>query len=255
MNRLREIISSPEQLHDGLRENAMRHKSYNLYTSMDRALCLLLTGNLYISNGQRWNDISDREIMREQKAYGICMSCSTLESMAMWMLYSGNKGKNGAMIRFLPSVLKKITASTSVELGKFTGQGTFIENPLILRRENDDFDIFMTDVVYTDEKENELIVSLWEDHAITEWPVIREAGAFRKNYAWSYERESRLIVLLSHEMQKIAAESELNVIRIRLPNSARNALKNRVVRSPVYSGEVDFGTPSTLYGKVDWDLR
>ena len=180
MLKLHEMKNSPEALNRGLRENALRHKNYNMYTAMDRAMCLLLTGNLYISNGQTWNDKLDRDIMKEQNAYGICMSCSTIESMAMWMLYSGDKGRNGALIRFLPSVIKEIVESATVELGAFSDKGKFIDNPMVLSRENEDFDIFMTDVVYTDAKDDsgKLTASLWEDHEVMDWSVIRDAGVF-----------------------------------------------------------------------------
>ena len=256
MLKLHEMKNSPEALNRGLRENVLRHKNYNMYTAMDRAMCLLLTGNLYISNGQTWNDKLDRDIMKEQNAYGICMSCSTIESMAMWMLYSGDQGRNGALIRFLPSVIKEIVESATVELGAFSDKGKFIDNPMVLSRENEDFDIFMTDVVYTDAKDDsgKLTASLWEDHEVMDWSVIRDAGVFHKHYAWSYERECRLIVSLSAEIRKQAEAQKLDTIRIHLSDSARRSLKDRIVRSPVYVGKTDFGQVSTLHGEVDWNL-
>lgn len=257
MKKLREMKTSPEALRDGLRENALRHRNYNMYTAMDRAMCLVLTGNLYISNGQTWNDKLDREIMQRRSAFGICMSCSTIESMAMWMLYSGDKGKNGALVRFLPSIIKEIVDSPTVELGKFDDSGKFAQNPLILTRKDNLFEIFMTDVVYTDvQKENpaKVVASLGEDHEYMDCQLLEDAGVFHKNYAWSYEKECRLIVELSPEIQRKAAEQGFDTIRISLSEASRRALKERVVRSPVYAGKTDFGEISTLYGNVDWKL-
>ena len=257
MKKLREMKSSPEALRNGLRENALRHRNYNMYTAMDRAMSLLLTGNLYISNGQNWNDILDREIMKKHSAYGICMSCSTIESMAMWMLYSGDKGRNGALVRFLPSIITEIVESETIELGKFDNCGKYILHPMVLKREDKSFDIFMTDVVYTDVQKNDpsiLIASLGEDHEYMECSFLEKAGVFHKHYAWSYEKECRLIVELSPEMKKYAQETGFNVIRIRLSDVSRRALKNRVVRSPIYAGKTDFGAVSTLHGNVDWSL-
>lgn len=257
MIKLREMKTSPDALREGLRENALRHRNYNMYTAMDRAMCLLLTGNLYISNGQTWNDKLDREIMQKHSAFGICMSCSTVESMAMWMLYSGDKGKNGALVRFLPSIIQEIVESTTIELGKFDDYGKFIRDPIILKREDKSFDIFMTDVVYTEthsKKPSTLNASLGEDHAHMDWQFLEAAGVFHKNYAWSYEKECRLIVELSPEMQKIVAENGFSTIRISLSEASRRALKDRVVRSPVYEGKTDFGVVSMLHGNVDWSL-
>lgn len=257
MKKLREMKNYPEALRDGLRENALRHRNYNMYTSMDRAMCLVLNGNLYITNGQTWNDKQDREIMQRRAAFGICMSCSTIESMAMWMLYSGDKGKNGALVRFSPSVIKAIVETQTVELGKFDESGKFIDNSIVLARKNEHFHIFMTDVIYTDiQKKNPttLIASLGEDHEYMDWKFLEEAGVFHKHYAWSYEKECRLIVELSTENQKKAGDYGFNIIRITLPEAARRALKDRIVRSPVYAGKTDFGKVSTLYGNVDWIL-
>lgn len=255
MKKLREMKSSPEVLRAGLQENALRHRNYNMYTAMDRAMCLLLTGNLYISNGQTWNDTQDREIMKKHSAFGICMSCSTIESMAMWMLYSGDKGKNGALVRFLPSIIKEIVGTPSIELGKFDDSGKFVENPLTLTRK--DFDIYMTDVVYTDIQEKDpstIIASLGEDHEYMDRKLMEKAGVFHKHYAWSYEKECRLIVELSPEILEKVDKNEFNTVRITISEASRRALKDRIVRSPVYTGKTDFGKISTLYGNVDWKL-
>lgn len=257
MKKLREMKTSSKALREGLRENALRHRNYNMYTSMDRAMCLLLTGNLYISNGQNWNDVQDREIMKKHPAFGICMSCSTIESMAMWMLYSGDKGKNGALVRFRPSIIKEIVEVETIELGKFDNRGKFIKYPIILDRKNRDFDIYMTDVIYTDiQKEDPtmVIASLGEDHEYMKCSFVESAGVFYKHYAWSYEKECRLIVELSPEMQERAEDAKYDVIRIHLSNASRNALNERVVRSPVYSGKTDFGEDSMLLGNVVWTL-
>ncbi len=257
MKKLREMKTSPEALRDGLRENALRHRNYNMYTAMDRAMCLVLTGNLYISNGQTWNDKLDRETMQKRSAFGICLSCSTIESMAMWMLYSGDKGKNGALVRFLPSIIREIVESSTVELGKFDDCGKFIQDPLVLTRKDDHFDIYMTDVVYTDVQKEDpsmLIASLGEDHEYMDWQLLEDAGTFHKHYAWNYEKECRLIVELSPEIQKEAVKNGFNTVRISLSDASRRALKDRVIRSPVYAGKTDFGAVSTLYGNVDWKL-
>ena len=115
----------------------------------------------------------------------------------------------------------------------------------------------MTDVVYTDVQESNpslLIASVGEDHERMECSFLERAGVFQKHYAWSYEKECRLIVELSPEMKKYAQETEFNVIRIRLSEQSRRSLRDRVVRSPIYAGKTDFGEVSTLHGNVDWNL-
>lgn len=102
--------------------------------------------------------------------------------------------------------------------------------------------------------ERKLIASVGEDHEHMECSFLEKAGVFHKHYAWSYEKECRLIVELSPEMQKYAQETGFYVIRIQLSETSRRSLKDRVVRSPVYTGKTDFGSVSMLHGNVDWSL-
>lgn len=256
MNKLHNMKATPEMLREGLKENALKHKNYNMYTSMDRAMCLLLTGNLYISNGATWNDVQDRATMKKCSAYGICMSCSTIESMAMWILYSGERGKNGAMIQFVPSIIKEIINTATIELGKFGDDKAFVSAPFVLSRKNNDFSIYMTDVVYTAaQKDPKLLkATVGSDNEIMLWDLLEEAKAFHKHYAWSYEKECRLIVELSPKMKEYAEANGLNMICIRLSETARRALVSRVVRSPIYRGNTDFGKISALQGSIDWEI-
>ena len=75
-----------DDIENGLKNNAEAHRNYKLYTSMGNALGIILTGHLYISNGENWNDVPDRNQMQEKDSFGLCFSCSTVENIAMWML-------------------------------------------------------------------------------------------------------------------------------------------------------------------------
>ena len=218
---------------------------------------LLLTGNLYISNGQTWNDLPDRRVMKDNHAYGICFSCSTLENVAMWMLYSGERGKSGALIKFPPSVMKEILAMEQIEIGTFNAEGKFeaVGDPFI--KSDGDYEIFLTDVVYTDLKkkesdaEQDVILSCGEDHAHAPMQLLSTSDVYYKNYAWSYEKECRLIVKL-RKLPEAVQEEDVSHIRIGLSEKARRLLMERVVRSPILESKVDFGKVSELSGKIKW---
>lgn len=247
---LKEMLTSHTALKEGLQENGKRHKCYNMYTSMDRAMCLLLDGCLYINNGQSWNDLPDRKQMHGNNAYGLCFSCSTLENVAMWMLYSGGHGKNGAMLPFPKSVMLEILSCEELEIGSFDPAGFFVSSGAPLRRDKGDYEIFLTDVVYTDFQggpDNTVILSRGEDHVHAPVSLLGGEDVFTKHYAWSYEKECRLIVRPSRVW-------DASVIKIQLTKSAVRLLKENVVRSPVFSGKVCFGKPSQLAGQVQWEL-
>lgn len=247
---LKEMLSSRTALKEGLRENGQRHKCYGMYTSMDRAMCLLLDGCLYINNGQSWNDLPDRKQMHEKNAYGLCFSCSTLENIAMWMLYSGEHGKNGAMIQFPKSVMLEILSCEELEIGSFDDAGLFKASGAPLRKDKGDYEIFLTDVVYTEfrsGRDDIVILSRGEDHVTASADLLEGEDVFTKHYAWSYEKECRLIVRPSRVRNA-------PVLKIQLSKNAVRLLKEKVVRSPVFSGKVCFGKPSQLNEQVKWDI-
>lgn len=249
---LTELLKSPDALSRGLRENAGRHLYFNLYTSMERAMALLLTGELYLSNGGKWNDVPDQKQMKAHGAYGMCLSCSTLENVAMWMLYSGDRGKNGAMVKIPRAVIHEILAASELELVcKVEKDGKY---HTISTLSKDDFEIYLTDVLYTENmKDGKIRLTYWNQFEIANRSLVENAQVFCKDYAWRYEYETRLIIELSDHAKDIA-DSTGGILRLRLSRKSRNALQKQVFRSPIFKGGVDFGNPSALHNKVEWDL-
>ena len=145
---LKEMIIKNIPLSEGLKKNGEQHRSYDMYTSMERALGVLLNGEIFLSNGANWNDVNDRYLMDIKKSYALCLSCSTRENIAMWMLYGAEHGKKGAMLKLYPSVMKELVNVETIELGKFKGNGTFSVGYELKNKK--DFEAYLTDVVYTD---------------------------------------------------------------------------------------------------------
>lgn len=255
MKQLRDIDSSPDALYSGLCSNAEKHRFYNLYSSMDRVMCLLLTGCFYVSNGSKWNDKRDRELMRPINKYGKSFSCSTMENIAMWMLYSGDKGKHGAMLKIPNSTMLEILRSETLEPGRFDSEtGAFISSGAVLHQ-GKDFSMELIDIVYYEELKDgkngtkRVRLTLGEDHDCADKRILDESKVFYKRYEWSYEKECRLIVTLNDTLKA----EDWPFLRIKLSEKARRELRDRVYRSPVYKG-TDFGTASKLTGDIDWNL-
>ena len=80
--KLADMCADADTLAAGLKENGSQHRRYKLYTSMERALGILVSGNMYFSNGSRWNDLQDRQLMARSHQYGGCFSWSTVENIA-----------------------------------------------------------------------------------------------------------------------------------------------------------------------------
>ena len=270
LTKLKDLIDNRDALANGLRQCGESHRRYNLYTSMERALGLLLNGNLYLSNGTKWNDKHDRDAMSAKKTYAVCMSYATVENVAMWMLYGSNRGKQGAMISFPPSVIKEILNVDHIELGNFGDDGLFIsDNDNIIDRNG--FRIFASDMLYTEncnerekeqkqgfhEKNNEKMrrITHADEHVTVRKEIIDHEDIFYKDIAWQYEKECRLIVKLSSEWATRANDKSMGFIRIVLSDKAlRELRKDRLTRSPVYYKGTDYGKPSELIGSVLWEL-
>ncbi len=248
---LYDICKSADSLARGLSFNAVTHKRYKTYMPMERALGIILSGNIYFSNGANWNDIPDRKQMANRNVYGQCFSWSTIENIAMWMLYGGQGGESGAMIDFPAKVIKEMLASASVELGQFNEKGKF-EVQYSLARETD-YEQYMTDIVYVEHLKNGSVRLTWGDqHLTVKNEVLSDAGIFQKHYAWAYERESRMIFRLTESFLDSHDIKEGSSIRLRLSERAKRLLVDQLYRSPVYKGKTDVGLNSSLFNEVDW---
>ena len=240
---LKDVILNNTPLSMVLKESGKQHRSYNMYTSMERALGVA-----------RWNDVNDRYLMDSKNAYGLCLSCSTRENIAMWMLYGAENGKKGAMLKLYPSVMKELVEAATVELGSFNKNGKF-EAKYVLNN-NKDFESFLTDVVYTDAcSDGKVRLTLGESHITEDMSILNDPDVFHKNYAWAYEKECKYIIKLKNNWSATAKKEGLTSIRVKMPSSSLNKMsEERLVRSPVYSGGVACGVCSDLTNDVDWDL-
>ena len=251
MEKLENRKFDEESLSKALRVNGARHLNYKWYTSMDRALAFLLTGNLYLTNGEKWNDLHDRRLVEEKHVYSMCLSSSTRENMAMWMLYGEDRGRNGAIVNFLPSVMRTICNSSSIELGMF--KESRFDTKYTLIKEIDKYMIFLTDILYIDSCKNQLVkVTCGDDHFFAGQDALEGEDVFYKNYAWAYEKECRLVLRLPHSWSMKAKKEDLTHVRLQIDEKQLRKMRERIVRSPVYAGSADFGKRSVLCGDVDW---
>lgn len=258
MGELQDLVQTcdSQKLADYLKLKGERHQNYKLYMAMDRALELLLTGDLYLFDGSKWNDENDRKIMIDKDTYARCFSCSTRENVAMWMLYGGERGKNGAMLNFYPSILKELRQIRSIDIGKFDKKTRKFEKHYTVTAENKDYCCYLTDVIYVDDcNDGKTKITLADEHATVDRQLLNNADTFYKAYPWAYERECRLVVRLRRQWRSKAIREELSVLRLSIPEKNLTRLrKDRLVRSPIYKGTVGFGEPSALTSSIDWDL-
>ena len=260
--KLKDIAGSSEELEAGLIYNGERHSNYRTYITMEEALNLLISGEMYLSNGKKWNDVTDRNLMGSKNVFAKCFSCSTRENIAMWMLYGGDGGKTGAALNFTGSMLKRVIAADTIELVKCSKKGGEMEVVKKLSRKENDFRVFLTDILYVEELKDKkrMLITQGEEHEIVSKSFMENADKmiFYKDYAWHYEMECRLVVKIDPKHDKLIESADTEdtypAVRIKLSNSTLSELKKRLTRSPIYNGKSTIGKPSVLHGNVDWIL-
>ena len=247
-------VDTPEHLAERLENSGKSHRRYKKYTSMEKALAFLLDGHLYLGDGSNWNDTADGKQMLSKESYATCLSYSTEQNIAMWMLYGAEKGKKGAVIDFLPSVMKSIMNSQTIEVGKFSKNGKFNPDRKLSIGKND-FRIFLTDVVYIQEKQNKrLFITHGDEHITADIGTIDNRDIFYKTYPWAYEKECRLVVQLSPLQFLESKQKELTTIRLTVPPRELRAMRDQLIRSPIYAGGTDYGKVSNLTQSIEWNL-
>ncbi len=249
MIHLKECVQNSKALAKALRENGRSHIQYRLYTSMERALSTILYGKLFLTNGSNWNDTDDKRILADRRLYATCFSTSTQENIAMWMLYSDEKGKKGASLVFPKGVINDILENSQVFVGNFGNDGKF---NAIKELKREQYELFMSDIVYIDKCDKDSVkITIREEHVTVSREILNDTDIFTKHFAWNYEKECRMILRLQ---EKNLIKENYSATMVMIPKKSMAKLrKDRLVRSPLYKG-AECGRPSELIGKVDWEL-
>lgn len=250
--RLEDICTNANTLANALRENGCKHRRYKMYTTMERARSILKSGDMYFSDGSGWNDLQDRRLMARSHQYGGCFSWSTVENIAMWMLYGGECGKAGAMLDFPQRVMLELLKTQTIELGDFL-ENAFV--PKVVLTAGRDFTIYLTDVVYSELCANgsKVKLTLGDEHVSVPIKTLENPDIFHKYYAWAYERECRFMIRISEHVRE-KMDTAPHMARLHLSDKALCEMKENLYSSPVYEGECNLGTISKLYQQVDWNI-
>lgn len=236
-----------------LADRGRKHNEYRHYATRSRIADILRGRALYLNDGSSWNDRFDRERFNPSfmgtKRFGACFSATSVESIAMWMLYGGVDG-NGAMINFDRKTLLEAMGRDKYECGRFNDEGEF-ECLMTLPAEK--LHIELVDVLYFEDKPDGSVSIGRPSRKEKSQTLKREAfngiGQIAKHQSWSYENEVRLVATIDKlDLRGHASR----VTCVKLPICV-DAIEDRVFDSPVSDGRGGY-LDSELCGTVDWDL-
>lgn len=243
-------------LYDKLEIKSSRHRHYRHYLGEDRARHILSERAIYLTDGSNWNDKFDRErfnpsLLTSEKRFGACMSYSSSENIAMWMLYGGRDGK-GAMIDFDEKTLKSANNNAVFECGHFN-KGAFVPCEEL---DSKDVSLSLVDVTYFRlNKDGDMPFEMKRPAEGERWVGVTEGlwstmSPLSKHESWSFEQEVRFVATINRDALG-RHPSRIKCIRIPL-QFEDNFEDERVFSSPI-SDEGSF-RDSELSGTVDWDL-
>lgn len=240
---------------DDLVRRSSSHVHYRHYVTEERAISILSESALYITDGNTWNDRFDRENLNPPfsrfRRFGVCLSYSSSESIAMWMLYGGREG-NGAMLDFAAKTILSASEADEYELGTF-GQEGFI--PMVTVKRSD-LTLELVDIVYFKTPAGDSGVyqmkrpasgERWEDVSDRTFQGLKP---FTKHASWSYEKEVRWVATVD---TSLLGAHPRGITCIRMPLDLGDDFEeNRVFSSPI-ARNPSF-RDSALRGTVEWDL-
>lgn len=241
-----------------LAQTGVKHKNYKSYTTYSKLAPKIEENAIYLSTGEHWNDIQDRESFNSAFSdtvnFGLCFSYAGYESVAMWMLYGGMENE-GVMVDFTNAMIRQMLSAKSVDLVKWEN-GKFRYKTL----SKEAYQIRLMDVVYV-EHLNES-ADYYKIHRGTEksdikGEILDDLPPIRKAYPWNYEKECRLVL----SVDRSELRDGYNSARIEIPGIYRDLSRNkRLYMSPNAKVEKIESTrditfqPSKLNGTIDWDL-
>lgn len=251
-NKIKESkITNNNELKQYLICKAQNHNSYKYYASREKIETIIKSGCIYLSNGNNWNDIIDRSNFNSPNAkyqnFGLCLSYSKSENIAMWMLYSGNEG---LMINYDKAIITHILSTQKILLGYFDKNDHTFKCRQVLKKPN--FEIFIIDMLYHGEylKEETCYVKRSDEiNKKFDAKLIANATYYVKALPWSYENECRIVVSIPRELIE---DSCISDVAINLPYELSAKLPKNVYESPNVANIAY--NPSAMSNKMSWKL-
>ena len=205
-------ITNSEELVEYLSQKALNHASYKFYSNREKIHNIINTHSVYLSNGQNWNDVIDKENFNPKDSeyinFGLCLSFSKSENVAMWMLYSGN---DGCMVDYTKNLISDILNTSQVSLGSFV-DGSFVSKFVLERA---DFQIRVIDMLYYGESKNKEKYYVKRSDEVNDdfdSTLIDNVTFCKKTTPWSYENECRLIVSVKRALIKDAGITDAAIV-------------------------------------------
>lgn len=224
-------IKKPEDLEIFLKDKSKTHKRFNHYTTSSVLNLILKNKTLKLTRGNSrslndWHERNSKGVEEEwNKTYIACFASDNYEknideitvnydseSMAMWGLY-GFPSKEAVritiprkeMLRFINCSRAKLRKNKNIIFTEGIREAVYAVSKDMIKS------IILTDVFYVKGTDKDIIppeqkhiqtVLQFNTYNLHEYFQKRDFTGFVKNYAWNYEKETRIIVKLNKPIDK-----------------------------------------------------
>lgn len=252
MDSIKAHVFDDKDLTEYLKKKGSNHNCYKYYSTISKIVSIRDNKCLYLSQGNNWNDITDRNNFNSSNYkkvnYGMCFSYSRDESVAMWMLYGGIKKESG-MIDFTKKGIRSVLNTKAISLGYFDQNNNFVIKKVI-NREN--FDLYCIDIIYYSENGSYYCITRSDERCFTlTKTVFDKLIGCKKTFPWQYENECRLICSIERDL----LDETCKLVRIDLKEMDLGKSCERLYHGPNFSSLNTGNTlPSKMDNCIDWDL-
>lgn len=188
---------NPTALGAFLEQGALHHAGcYYQYTTLEALQGMDKSRSLFLTRMSLLNDLlecGEEEITK--RMYVASFSTRRTESVALWALY-GIPARQGLRIRFPIKTIKALKDCAESRENSKNGFGVYAVEDFKLTTLLGIEKIIFTDVIYQDKN-----TICWRDKRVPGKVDCSELCGRVKSVIWDYEREVRLIVVLSQDVQ------------------------------------------------------
>ena len=202
------IISDTDQLLQYLDGRQYNHSYYFHYTGLSGIDGILNSKSFWISSFRAFNDKAEAKKLRNPELYfSLCFSTGLNENLPLWYMYSGLTGRGGRL-RLTNRGIAKLLENATYELsekdssGKPVGHRTPLEPGRMI-------DITFGDVLYCGDGNNANLDMKYNTMTNHIFPISEKEKlynrfeGFVKSLIWYYEKETRLLIRLTGEAEKL----------------------------------------------------
>ncbi len=235
-------ISTVNEMLSFLKTQDRENKYYHHYTDLDTLIKIIESGYFHLTRGNSMSMNDQHESQTKgnqstwQKTFLGCFAFGKSENMAMWGLY-GLPWEDAVRISIpaekMTNWINNMNAKDlyTVSFDNGSCQRAILNTPAT---------VTLSDIVYIEGKRNsDSSVLFWDNESLQISDAQKLSGigkkssmtGFIKNYAWKYEKEVRIHVLLS---RKLSADED--TIAIKLSNDIIASMT--ITTGPYFSGEL-----------------